>query len=284
MEVVFHAGSVLETRALRGIDLAIPQGQFVTVIGSNGAGKSTLLNVLAGTVRATAGRIAIDGTDVTAQGPAARARLLARVFQDPLGGTCAALTIEENLALAEARGRGRGLALAVADSGRARWRQRLADLGLGLEGRLGDRMGLLSGGQRQAVALLMATMAPSKILLLDEHTAALDPRTAEFVLELTPRLVGELRLTTLMVTHSMQQALSLGDRLLMLHEGRICLDVQGEAKARLAGRGPAGRVQAPARGRDRRRCAALELSAAYVDHHIYPNVEPTILCGRHSGR
>ena len=121
----------------------------------------------------------------------------------------------------------------MADSGRARWRERLADLGLGLEGRFGDRMGLLSGGQRQAVALLMATMAPSKILLLDEHTAALDPRTAEFVLELTTRLVGELRLTTLMVTHSMQQALSLGDRLLMLHEGRICLDVQGEAKARL---------------------------------------------------
>ena len=233
VEVVFHPGSVLETRALRGIDLAIPQGQFVTVIGSNGAGKSTLLNVLAGTASAMAGRIVVDGTDVTPQGAAARARLLARVFQDPLAGTCAGLTIEENLALAEARGRRRGLALAVADGGRARWRERLADLGLGLEGRLGDRMGLLSGGQRQAVALLMATMAPSKVLLLDEHTAALDPRTAEFVLELTTRLVGELRLTTLMVTHSMQQALSLGDRLLMLHEGRICLDVQGDAKARL---------------------------------------------------
>jgi putative tryptophan/tyrosine transport system ATP-binding protein len=234
VEVVFHAGSVLETRALRGIDLAIPQGQFVTVIGSNGAGKSTLLNVLAGTVAARSGRIAVDGADVTREGTAARARLLARVFQDPLGGTCAALTIEENLALAEARGRRRGLGLAVAAGGRARWRERLADLGLGLEGRLGDRMGLLSGGQRQAVALLMATLAPSRILLLDEHTAALDPRTAEFVLELTMRLVGELRLTTLMVTHSMQQALALGDRLLMLHEGRICLDVQGEAKARLS--------------------------------------------------
>jgi putative tryptophan/tyrosine transport system ATP-binding protein len=233
VEVVFHAGSVLETRALRGIDLAIPQGQFVTVIGSNGAGKSTLLNVLAGTVPATAGRIAIGGADVTPLGAAARARLLARVFQDPLGGTCAALTIEENLALAEARGRSRSLALAVADGSRARWRERLADLGLALEGRLGDRMGLISGGQRQAVALLMATMAPSRILLLDEHTAALDPRTAEFVLDLTTRLVAELRLTTLMVTHSMQQALSLGDRLLMLHEGQICLDVQGEAKARL---------------------------------------------------
>jgi putative tryptophan/tyrosine transport system ATP-binding protein len=233
VEVVFHAGSVLEMRALRGIDLTIPQGQFVTVIGSNGAGKSTLLNVLAGTVRARAGRIAIDGVDVTPWGAAARARLLARVFQDPLGGTCATLTIEENLALAEARGRGRGLAPAVAKVGRKRWRDRLADLGLGLEGRLGDRMGLLSGGQRQAVALLMATMAPSKILLLDEHTAALDPRTAEFVLELTRKLVGQLRLTTLMVTHSMQQAVGLGDRLLMLHEGRMCLDVAAETKARL---------------------------------------------------
>jgi putative ABC transport system ATP-binding protein len=181
----------------------------------------------------SAGRIAIDRVDVTPQSAAERARLLARVFQDPLGGTCVALTIEENLALAEARGRGRGLGLAVNAAARGRWRERLASLGLGLEGRLGDRMGLLSGGQRQAVALLMATMAPSKILLLDEHTAALDPRTAEFVLDLTARLVGELRLTTLMVTHSMHQALSLGDRLLMLHEGRICLDVAGEAKARL---------------------------------------------------
>lgn len=233
VEVVFNQGSVLETRALRRIDLVIPQGQFVTVIGSNGAGKSTLLGVLAGTAPATSGRIVIDGADVTLEAAAARARLLARVFQDPLGGTCASLTIEENLALAEARGRRRGLGPAVGEDGRARWRRRLAELGLGLEGRLGDRMGLLSGGQRQAIALLMATMAPSKILLLDEHTAALDPRTADFVLGLTTKLVGELRLTTLMVTHSMQQALALGDRLLMLHEGRIVLDVMGEAKARL---------------------------------------------------
>ena len=233
VEVVFHPGSVLETRALRGVDLAIPQDQFVTVIGSNGAGKSTLLNVLAGTARATAGRIIVDSVDVTAQAAADRARLLARVFQDPLGGTCGDLTIEENLALAEARGRARGLGRAVTAAARGRWRERLGSLGLGLEGRLGDRMGLLSGGQRQAVALLMATMAPSKILLLDEHTAALDPRTAEFVLGLTTQLVRELGLTTLMVTHSMHQALALGDRLLMLHEGRIGLDVAGEAKAKL---------------------------------------------------
>jgi putative ABC transport system ATP-binding protein len=231
--VTFGRGTVLETRALRGIDLAIPQGQFVSVIGSNGAGKSTLLNVLAGTAPATEGRIVVDGTDVTPLSAARRARLLARVFQDPLAGTCAGLTIEENLALAEARGRGRGLKLAVGGEGRARWRDRLAELGLGLENRLGDRMGLLSGGQRQSVALLMATMAPSKILLLDEHTAALDPRTADLVIDLTRKLVAELRLTTLMITHSMHQALSCGSRLLMLHEGRICLDVDGEAKTRL---------------------------------------------------
>jgi putative ABC transport system ATP-binding protein len=231
--VSFAPGTVLETRALRGVDLAIPAGQFVTVIGSNGAGKSTLLNVLAGVAPVTAGRIVIDGLDVTALPPAARARLLARVFQDPLAGTCAELTIEENLALAEARGRRRGLRLAVAAPRRARWRERLASLGLGLEDRLADRMGLLSGGQRQSVALLMATLAPSRILLLDEHTAALDPRMAELVVDLTRRVVVELGLTALMVTHSMQQALSCGDRLLMLHEGEVCLDVAGEAKSRL---------------------------------------------------
>jgi putative ABC transport system ATP-binding protein len=231
--VTFGRGTVLETKALRGVDLAIPEGQFVSVIGSNGAGKSTLLNVLAGTAPATGGRIVIDGTDVTPLSAARRARLLARVFQDPLAGTCADLTIEENLALAEARGCRRGLGLAVGRAGRARWRDRLAELGLGLENRLGDRMGLLSGGQRQSVALLMATMAPSKILLLDEHTAALDPRTADLVIDLTRKLVAELRLTTLMITHSMHQALACGSRLLMLHEGRICLDVEGTAKARL---------------------------------------------------
>lgn len=231
--VTFGRGTPLETKALRGIDLSIPEGQFVSVIGSNGAGKSTLLNVLAGTVAASEGRILIDGTDVTPLSAARRARLLARVFQDPLAGTCAGLTIEENLALAEARGRGRGLRLAVGGGRSARWRDRLAELGLGLENRLGDRMGLLSGGQRQSVALLMATMAPSKILLLDEHTAALDPRTADLVIDLTRRLVAEFGLTTLMITHSMHQALGCGSRLLMLHEGRICLDVGGEAKARL---------------------------------------------------
>ncbi len=233
LEVTFGRGTVLETRALAGIDLALADAEFVTVIGSNGAGKSTLLNALTGDAVPERGRIEIDGQDVTGWVPSARARLIARVFQDPLAGSCEALTIEENLALAAARGRRRGLGLALHRSLREQLRARLARLGLGLEKRLGDPMGLLSGGQRQAVSLLMATLAPMQILLLDEHTAALDPKTAEFVLELTREIVAEQRLTTLMVTHSMRQALDCGTRTIMLHEGRICLDVAGPARAGL---------------------------------------------------
>jgi putative ABC transport system ATP-binding protein len=233
LAVTFNPGTPMEARALNGIAVDIPAGQFVTVIGSNGAGKSSLLNALAGDVAASTGRIDIDNIDVTRWPATRRAGLMARVFQDPKAGSCEELTIEENLAIADGRGRRRGLGLAIDRRRRGDYRARLSRLGLGLESRLGDRMGLLSGGQRQAVSLLMATLRPMRILLLDEHTAALDPRTAEFVLDLTRRLVGELRLTTLMVTHSMQQALSLGDRLLMLHEGRICLDLVGEAKAQL---------------------------------------------------
>jgi putative ABC transport system ATP-binding protein len=231
--VTFARGTVLETRALADVDLAIPAGQFVTVIGSNGAGKSTLLNALTGDVRPDRGRVLIDGQDVTGWPAPARARLIARVFQDPLAGSCEALSIEENLALAAARGRVRGLAPALNRQLREHLRARLARLGLGLDRRLGDRMGLLSGGQRQAVSLLMATLAPMKILLLDEHTAALDPKTAEFVLELTREIVAEQQLTTLMVTHSMRQALDCGTRTIMLHEGRICFDVAGERRAGL---------------------------------------------------
>jgi putative ABC transport system ATP-binding protein len=231
--VTFARGTVLETRALADVDLAIPAGQFVTVIGSNGAGKSTLLNALTGDVRPDRGRIEIDGQDVTSWPAPARAKLIARVFQDPLAGSCEALSIEENLALAAARGRTRGLAPALNRQLRERLRARLARLGLGLDKRLSDRMGLLSGGQRQAVSLLMATLAPMKILLLDEHTAALDPKTGEFVLELTREIVAEQRLTTLMVTHSMRQALDCGTRTIMLHEGRICFDVAGERRAGL---------------------------------------------------
>jgi len=228
--VTFHGGTPMETPALRGLDLAIPAGQFVTVIGSNGAGKSTLLNVLTGDAAVGEGRVVIDEQDVTDWSPPRRAALVARVFQDPLAGSCADLSIEENLALAGARGMRRGLTLAVDRSRREIFRDRLRRLGLGLENRLGDRMGLLSGGQRQAVSLLMATLRPMKILLLDEHTAALDPKTAEFVLDLTRRIVGEQKLTTLMVTHSMRQALDYGERTLMLHEGRVVLDVAGDER------------------------------------------------------
>jgi putative ABC transport system ATP-binding protein len=231
--VVYNRGTPMETPALRGLDLEIPAGQFVTVIGSNGAGKSTLLNVLTGDAAAAEGRVRIDEQDVTAWPPPKRAKLVARVFQDPMAGSCAGLTIEENLALAAARGARRGLASALDRRRRETFRARLRLLGLGLENRLSDRMGLLSGGQRQAVSLLMATLQPMKILLLDEHTAALDPKTAEFVLDLTRRIVSEQKLTTLMVTHSMRQALDHGDRTVMLHEGRVVFDVVGETRTKL---------------------------------------------------
>ena len=225
--VVFNRGTPMETRALGGLDLKISTGQFVTVIGSNGAGKSTLLNVLSGDATVAAGDVSIDDRDVTGWPPPKRAAFVARVFQDPMAGSCADLSIEENLALAAARGERRGLGNALNHRRREEFRARLRQLGLGLETRLADRMGLLSGGQRQAVSLLMATLRPMKILLLDEHTAALDPKTAEFVLDLTRRIVAEQKLTTLMVTHSMRQALDCGERTVMLHEGRIVFDVAG---------------------------------------------------------
>ena len=233
LHVTFNAGTPIETRALRGLDLDIPTGQFVSVIGSNGAGKSTLLNAISGDQAVDQGRISIDGVDVTAQPAWARAGQVARVFQDPMAGTCESLTIEENMALALARGQRRGLRLALRGHMRESFRERLAILGLGLEQRLTDRIGLLSGGQRQAISLLMASLQPSRILLLDEHTAALDPRTAAFVLELTARIVAEGKLTTMMVTHSMRQALDYGDRTVMLHQGKVVLDVSGPERAGL---------------------------------------------------
>jgi len=228
--LTFNPGTPIETRALRGMSLEIPAGQFVAVIGSNGAGKSTLLNAVAGDVLIDQGAIVIAGRDVTNTPAWARADQVARVFQNPLAGTCETLTIEENLALASGRGQRRGLGRAVTPAMREDYRARLATLGLGLENRLQDRIGLLSGGQRQAVSLLMAALRPSRILLLDEHTAALDPRTAAFVLELTCRIVAEAQLTTLMVTHSMRQALDVGHRTVMLHQGQVVLDVQGEER------------------------------------------------------
>ena len=226
--VTFNAGTPMETPAMRGIDLVIPEGDFVTVIGSNGAGKSTFLNALAGELRPDSGSILIDNQNVTAWPTAKRAKLVARVFQDPLGGSCANLTIEENMALANARGKRRGFGKSVGSTLRKEFRERISRLNLGLENRLGDRMELLSGGQRQAVSLLMASMQPMKILLLDEHTAALDPKTGAAVLELTRELVAERGLTTMMVTHSMRQALDIGNRTVMLHEGRVVLDVSGK--------------------------------------------------------
>ncbi|MEX2009672.1 MAG: ABC transporter ATP-binding protein, partial [Dongiaceae bacterium] len=233
INVTFARGTPMQAPALRGLDLDIPAGQFVTVIGSNGAGKSTLLNAITGDVALDSGSVAIDETEVTRWPAPRRAALVARVFQDPMVGSCESLTIEENMALAAARGRRRGLRRALDRPKRARLRERLAGLGLGLETRLGDRMGLLSGGQRQAVSLLMATLAPTRILLLDEHTAALDPKTAEFVLKLTNEIVTAQRLTTLMVTHSMRQALDCGERTVMLHEGRVVFDIAGAERSGL---------------------------------------------------
>ena len=230
VSVVFNAGTAMENRVLSELSIEIPSGQFVTVIGSNGAGKSTLLNVIAGELPVASGRVLIADEDVTALPAPARSALVARVFQDPRAGTCETLTVEENLALAASRGRPRGLGLALNAGRRQRFRAALERLGLGLEHRLGDPIGLLSGGQRQATSLLMASIEPMQILLLDEHVAALDPRTAGFVLELTRRVIEEQKLTALMVTHSMRHALALGDRTLMLHEGRIVLDVTGEER------------------------------------------------------
>lgn len=233
LHITFNAGTPIETLALRGTSLEIPSRQFVTVIGSNGAGKSTFLNAISGDLSVDSGTITIDGEDVTNKPVWARATRIARVFQDPMAGTCEDLTIEENMALAQQRGTRRGLRGAVKASEREKFRERLFTLGLGLENRLSDRIGLLSGGQRQAVSLLMAALQPSRILLLDEHTAALDPRTADFVLRLTDRIVTDNQLTTMMVTHSMRQALDVGQRTIMLHQGKVVLDISGDERSRM---------------------------------------------------
>lgn len=230
LRLTFNPGTPIENPALCGLSLSIADGEFVTVIGTNGAGKSTFLNAISGAVRVDSGSIKINGQDVTRLETHKRAKQVARVFQDPMAGTCEALTIEENMALAYKRGGVRGLAGALNNKNRELFREKLSILKLGLENRLTDRMGLLSGGQRQAVSLLMASLQPSKILLLDEHTAALDPKTAAFVLDLTDKIVGEGRLTTMMVTHSMQQALTHGTRTVMLHQGQVVLDVSGDER------------------------------------------------------
>lgn len=229
----FHAGTVNQKVALDDVSLTLKDGDFVTVIGGNGAGKSTLLNTIAGTFPVDSGSITIDGEDITLLPEQKRARFLGRVFQDPMMGTAADMWIEENLALAAQRGERRGLKWSISPADREEFRRLLAELDLGLEERLSSKVGLLSGGQRQALTLLMATMKRPRLLLLDEHTAALDPKTAAKVLALSDRFVEEGRLTTLMVTHNMKDAIAHGNRLIMMNAGKIVLDISGEEKKRL---------------------------------------------------
>ncbi len=227
----FNAGTVNEKRALRDLSLHLDSGDFVTVIGGNGAGKSTLLNAVAGVWPVDSGTISIDGVDVTKQPEHKRAKYIGRVFQDPMMGTAANMQISENLAIASRRGKVPGLAWSSKPKQQEQFREMVAELGLGLETRLTTKVGLLSGGQRQAITLLMATMNDPNLLLLDEHTAALDPKTAAKVLELTERIVTREHLTTLMITHNMRDALRYGNRLIMLHNGEILIDVSGQEKA-----------------------------------------------------
>ncbi|MDD5932206.1 MAG: ABC transporter ATP-binding protein [Oscillospiraceae bacterium] len=229
----FNAGTVNEKRALQGIDLVLNEGDFVTVIGGNGAGKSTMLNAVAGTWFVDSGSILIDGVDVTHLPEYKRAKFIGRVFQDPMMGTAPTMQIDENLALAARRGQKRGLGWGVSKAERERYQEMLQSLDLGLENRLTSKVGLLSGGQRQALTLLMASLQKPKLLLLDEHTAALDPKTAAKVLALSDRIVEENHLTTMMVTHNMKDAIAHGNRLIMLYEGRIVIDVSGEEKRKL---------------------------------------------------
>ena len=226
----FHKGSINEVFALNNISLHIEDGDFVTVIGSNGAGKSTLLNCIAGSFLPDSGLISIGGHDVTRWAEHQRARLISRVFQNPLMGTCPSATIEQNMALAGLRGKRRGLGKGVKGKDRELFRGLLKQLGLGLEDRLLDSVGLLSGGQRQALTMLMATMIKPEVLLLDEHIAALDPKTAGQILALTQQIVSEQKLTTLMITHNMKHAISFGNRLIMLHQGKILFDLRGDEK------------------------------------------------------
>ena len=229
----FFPGTVNERKALRDINLNLAAAEFVTVIGSNGAGKSTILNMVGGKLRPDTGTVSIDGKEVTKLPDHARAKYIGRVFQDPMAGTAPNMSIEENMSLALGRGKFRGLASGVTKRKRDQFVDELASLELGLENRLKSKVGLLSGGQRQALSLLMATFSGPKILLLDEHTAALDPQRAALVARLTEEIVERHKLTTLMVTHNMEQALRLGSRLIMMHDGQIILDLDSEQKAKM---------------------------------------------------
>ncbi|CAO5683291.1 MAG: Thiamine import ATP-binding protein ThiQ [Holosporales bacterium] len=233
LKITFNAHTVIERKAIQGISLNIEEGDFITVIGSNGAGKSTLLNAIAGDVLPSSGKIYIDDEDVSQKQAHLRCDAVARVFQDPLVGTCGNLTIAENMALALKRGASRSFKRALLKPLREEFRDVLSRLKLGLENRLDVSMNMLSGGQRQAVSLLMATLSPLKILLLDEHTSALDPKTADYVLNLTNDIVKEKGLTVLMVTHSLNHALHIGNRTIVLHEGKLLFDVKGEPRSTL---------------------------------------------------
>ena len=233
IEKSFNIGTINEKKVLNDLNLTINDGDFITVIGGNGAGKSTMLNTIAGVHKVDGGRILLDGQDITYKSETDRARYIGRVFQDPMMGTAPTMMIEENLAMAYRRTKKRGLGWGISAKEREIYRQALAQLGLGLEDRMTTKVGLLSGGQRQAVTLLMATLQKPKLLLLDEHTAALDPATSAKVLELSDKIIKENSLTALMVTHNMQNAIDYGNRLVMMNGGRIILDISGEEKKRL---------------------------------------------------
>lgn len=229
----FNKGTINEKKALNGIDLTLKDGDFVTVIGGNGAGKSTMLNMIAGVYPIDSGKIEIDGVNISRQPEYKRAKYIGRVFQDPMKGTAAGMEIQENMALAFRRGQKRGLGWGIRANEKDYYHDLLTRLGLGLQNRMSSKVGLLSGGQRQALTLLMATLQKPRLLLLDEHTAALDPQTAKKVLDLTNEMVTEQHLTALMVTHNMKDAIQIGNRLIMMNEGRIIYDVSGEEKKNL---------------------------------------------------
>lgn len=229
----FNAGTINEKKALCGVNLTLEEGEFVTVIGGNGAGKSTTLNAVAGVWPVDSGRIYIGGDDVTRLSEYKRAKYLGRVFQDPMTGTATTMSIEENMAIAARRGKTRRLTWGITKAERDTYREMLKTLNLGLEDRLTSKVGLLSGGQRQAITLLMASIQKPKLLLLDEHTAALDPKTAAKVLEISDKIIAENHLTAMMVTHNMRDAIAHGNRLIMMHEGKVILNIAGEEKRKL---------------------------------------------------
>lgn len=229
----YNPGSVNEMCLFQDFSLRIPEGQFVSVVGSNGSGKTSMLNLICGSIGADAGKICVNDSDITSQKEYMRHKKIGRVYQNPAAGTCPGMTVLENLSIADKKKTGYGLGRCVRKERRQEYREMLADLGLGLEDKLETRVGVLSGGQRQVLALLMATMTPIDFLILDEHTAALDPRTAEIVMQLTDRIVREKKMTTVMVTHNLRYALEYGDRLLMMHQGKIVLDKTGEEKKML---------------------------------------------------